>query len=341
MRLVLSLLLIALLVPAVVVETVDAGCKEGCKGDCCKNKGEMETTEFIYDVTIPWPFRGASGDEDGDGVHDNKDMCPYTPKGAIVDDQGCPADIDGDGVYDGIDECPGTPKGAIVDRVGCPMDIDGDGVYDGIDRCPQTPKGVIVDEYGCGLDSDGDGVPDGIDRCPDTPKGAKVDKKGCPLDSDGDGVPDGIDRCPNTPAGTTVDAYGCTSGETLFLDTGVFTTSDILFEISKADIKPESHAILDRIGGSLIQWPALKIEIGGYTDSSGSAELNQSLSEQRAQAVLEYLVKKFPEIQRSQYVTKGYGEESPIATNDTKEGRAQNRRVEFKVLNKEQLKKKK
>jgi OOP family OmpA-OmpF porin len=121
----------------------------------------------------------------------------------------------------------------------------------------------------------------------------------------------------------------------------VFTTSDILFEISKADIKPESHAILDRIGGSLIQWPALKIEIGGYTDSSGSAELNQSLSEQRAQAVLEYLVKKFPEIQRSQYVTKGYGEESPIATNDTKEGRAQNRRVEFKVLNKEQLKKKK
>jgi outer membrane protein OmpA-like peptidoglycan-associated protein len=337
MRLVFTVLIIVLLIPFAVVPA-DAGCKEGCKGDCCKKKGEMETTEFIYDVTIPWPFRGRSGDEDGDGVPDDKDMCPYTPKGAMVDDQGCPMDMDGDGVFAGIDECPGTPKGAMVDRVGCPLDTDGDGVYDGIDRCPQTPRGVIVDEYGCGLDTDGDGVPDGIDRCPDTPKGAKVDKKGCPLDSDGDGVPDGIDRCPNTPAGTAVDAFGCTTGETEFLDTGVFTTSEILFEISKSDIKPESYELLDRIGNALIQWPELKIEIGGYTDSSGSAEFNQRLSEQRAQAVLDYLVKKFPEINQQQYTSKGYGEESPIASNDTKEGRAKNRRVEFKVLNKEQLK---
>ncbi|UCH85050.1 MAG: OmpA family protein [Candidatus Latescibacterota bacterium] len=346
MRLVLTLLLVALLAPAIVVDQADARCKKGCKGKCCEKKccdkkGEMETTEFIYDVTIPWPFRHRSGDEDGDGVPDDRDMCPGTPKGAIVDKQGCPMDTDGDGVYDGIDKCPGTPKGAMVDRTGCPLDTDGDGVYDGIDRCPQTPKGVIVDRYGCGLDSDDDGVPDGLDRCPDTPKGAKVDKHGCPLDSDGDGVPDGIDRCPNTPPGTTVDKYGCTIRETEFLDTGIFTTSDILFEIGKSDIKPDSYPLLDRIGGSLVQWPELRIEIGGYTDSSGSTELNQRLSEQRAAAVLDYLAKKFPEIERSQFTTKGYGENDPIATNDTKEGRAKNRRVQFKILNKGQLKRQK
>ena len=121
----------------------------------------------------------------------------------------------------------------------------------------------------------------------------------------------------------------------------MFTTSDIEFEIGKSDFKPESFPLIDRIGNSLVQWPALKIEIGGYTDSSGSAELNQKLSEQRAQAVLDYLVKKFPEIESQQFTAKGYGEKDPIATNDTKEGRAQNRRVEFKVLNKEQLKKQK
>jgi OOP family OmpA-OmpF porin len=282
LRLVLIVMLIAFLIPAIVVDPVDAGCKEGCKGTCCTKKSDMEVTEFIYDVTIPWPFRQhPKGDEDGDGVFDALDKCPGTPRGAIVDDQGCPMDTDGDGVYDGIDDCPGTPKGA------------------------------------------------------------KVDKRGCPMDTDGDGVPDGIDRCPNTPAGTTVDQWGCTAGETEFLDTGVFTTSDILFAISKLDIEPESYPLLDRIGNSLVQWSKLKIEIGGYTDSSGSADFNQKLSEQRAQAVLDYLVKKFPEIERQQFTAKGYGENNPIATNDTKEGRAKNRRVEFKVLNKEQLKRQK
>jgi len=91
-----------------------------------------------------------------------------------------PRDSDGDGVPDKRDKCPNTPKGAIVDADGCPKDSDGDGVPDGIDRCPDTPKGVIVDEHGCPKDSDGDGVPDGIDRCPDTPRGAKVDAHGCP-----------------------------------------------------------------------------------------------------------------------------------------------------------------
>ncbi len=89
-------------------------------------------------------------------------------------------DSDEDGVPDNLDKCPTTPKGCIVDKDGCPLDADGDGVCDGIDQCPNTPKGCTVDARGCPLDSDGDGVCDGIDQCPDTPKGAlRLDEKGC------------------------------------------------------------------------------------------------------------------------------------------------------------------
>jgi len=90
-------------------------------------------------------------------------------------------DSDGDGVPDDLDKCPDTPKGVKVDKDGCPIDSDGDGVPDYLDKCPDTPKGVKVDKDGCPIDSDGDGVPDYLDKCPDTPKGEKVDKDGCPI----------------------------------------------------------------------------------------------------------------------------------------------------------------
>ncbi len=96
-------------------------------------------------------FRAADGDSDGDGVPDDKDRCPDTPRGATVDANGCPHDSDGDGVYDGIDKCPDTPPGATVNARGCPTDSDGDGVYDGIDKCPNTPRGTAVDATGCPL----------------------------------------------------------------------------------------------------------------------------------------------------------------------------------------------
>jgi OOP family OmpA-OmpF porin len=88
-------------------------------------------------------------------------------------------DSDGDGVPDDLDKCPNTPKGVKVDAYGCPLDADGDGVPDYLDKCPNTPKGVKVDQNGCPLDSDGDGVPDHLDQCPDTPKGATVNSVGC------------------------------------------------------------------------------------------------------------------------------------------------------------------
>ncbi|MBW1898445.1 MAG: OmpA family protein [Deltaproteobacteria bacterium] len=89
------------------------------------------------------------------------------------------SDSDGDGVLDKFDQCPDTPKGVVVDANGCPLDSDGDGVTDDNDECPGTPSGVKVDDRGCPLDSDGDGVTDDNDECPNTPKGATVDERGC------------------------------------------------------------------------------------------------------------------------------------------------------------------
>ena len=90
-----------------------------------------------------------------------------------------PVDSDGDGVVDELDACPDTPKGVTVDSKGCPLDSDNDGVPDYMDRCPGTPATVIVHSDGCPVDSDGDGVADYLDKCPNTPKGATVNEVGC------------------------------------------------------------------------------------------------------------------------------------------------------------------
>jgi len=162
-------------------------------------------------------------------------------------------------------------------------------------------------------------------------------------DADNDGVPDDKDLCPFTPANTKVDKDGCpitlNERETELLDKGRITERNIHFETAKWDILPESTPVLDEIGAILIQWPRLRIEIGGHCDWRGSDAYNQELSEKRSQAVLDYLVSKYPQITRDQYSAKGYGEKQPVATNKTVEGMAMNRRVEFKVLNTEELKK--
>ncbi len=286
---------------------------------------------------------GCHTDQDGDGVPDGLDVCVNTPKGAIIDGHGCPRDSDRDGVPDGVDECAETPSRYPVDARGCPRDSDGDGVLDGADKCPGTPAGATIDEEGCPQDSDWDGVPDGLDLCADTPLGVRVGKDGCPTDEDGDGVPDGADRCPGTPARARVDKDGCpievSEREIELLDTGKITVRNIQFETNKADLKPESHAILDEIGAILVQWPDLRIEIGGHADARGTDEYNRALSQRRAQSVLDYMLSKFPQIAAGQYAAKGYGESQPVATNSTDEGMALNRRVEFKVLNPEVLRK--
>ncbi len=286
---------------------------------------------------------GTVRDTDGDGVIDRKDRCPGTPGNATVDVTGCPRDTDGDGVWDGLDACMDTPHGATVNAKGCPLDGDGDTIYDGVDACPDTPRGATVDARGCPADTDGDGVWDGIDQCANTPTGAKVNELGCPVDSDHDGVYDGIDRCPDTPEDVRVDAVGCpievSEKETQLLDTGMIRIDNIRFATGKWDIAPESFAVLDEVGRILSQWPQLQIEVGGHTDAVGSDTSNRDLSQKRARAVLDYLRGKFPSLGASQYTAVGYGETQPVADNKTAAGRTLNRRVEFKVLNRDVLRK--
>lgn len=227
-------------------------------------------------------------------------------------------DSDSDGVYDHMDMCPDTPLGVAVNSSGCPPDSDGDGVYDYMDKCPDTPSGVTVDSSGCPVDTDGDSVYDYMDKCPDTPSGVAVNSSGCPVDSDGDGVYDYMDSCPNTPFGSRVDERGC------------WVLKGVQFDIGKSTIKPASYPILNEVVEVLSKNPLLNIEIQGHTDSTGSAELNVKLSQNRAGSVLEYFVSKG--IERTRLSCRGFGMAKPIASNATAEGRAKNRRVELKPV---------
>ncbi len=294
------------------------------------NTGEIEITAGLL-------FRFNGGyrkpvDTDRDGVPDNLDQCPNTPGCTRVDRQGCPttttADSDRDGVPNRRDDCPDTPYGAIVDKQGCPSDADGDGVFDGIDKCPDTPRGVRVDKTGCPKDTDRDGVFDGPDRCPDTPRRAVVDSRGCPLDGDGDGVFDGIDQCPNTPRGSRVDARGCVipppEPERVILE-------GVNFRTGTDELLPEAQAVLDEIARDLIEeLTDLRLEIRGYTDAVGTEEINLDLSRRRAESVRNYLMARG--VSAGRLTALGFGEADPVAPNSTPEGRAQNRRVEFRIL---------
>jgi len=225
---------------------------------------------------------------------------------------------------------PGAPFGVLGGAIIAPLfcgddpDSDGDGVPDRLDQCPDTPAGVAVDEVGCPLDSDGDGVDDYLDQCPNTPAGVAVDEVGCPLDSDGDGVPDHLDQCPGTPAGTEVDEVGCPVPQVLI--------ESIHFDFDSATVKPISRAVLDaRALRALRANPSLRLRIEGHTDSVGTDRYNQGLSERRAQAVKDYLVSQG--INPNRLETVGYGESRPVDSNEAAAGRANNRRVEFVVLN--------
>ena len=289
--------------------------------------GEDATDNQFYTLGLEFSFPS--------GSHDDAEVA------AVV----TPVDSDNDGVPDAQDQCPGTPPGTTVDARGCPIttDADNDGVPDAQDQCPNTPAGTVVDARGCPKDTDNDGVPDNLDECANTPAGVAVDAKGCPqiVDADNDGVPDDKDLCPFTPANAKVDKDGCpitlSEREIELLDKGRITERNIHFETAKWDILPESRPVLDEIGAILIQWPRLRIEVGGHCDARGSDAYNLDLSNKRAAAVLDYLVSKYPSITRDQYSAKGFGERVPVASNKTVEGMAQNRRVEFKVMNTEEL----
>jgi len=110
------------------------------------------------------------------------------------------------------------------------------------------------------------------------------------------------------------------------------TLNNIFFDFNKSTLKQESYAELNRILPFFKRYPTAKIELAGHTDSVGSDAYNQDLSEDRADAVRQYLIRKG--VDPSKIVSKGYGEQEPVATNDTDEGRQENRRVEFRILSK-------
>jgi outer membrane protein OmpA-like peptidoglycan-associated protein len=264
---------------------------------------------------------GKSKDSDGDGVKDSKDQCPDTPAGVVVDAKGCPVDTDGDGIADYKDDCP-TEAGLLALN-GCP-DRDGDGVADKDDLCPDTPG--LPKLKGC-PDSDGDGVADKDDQCPDTPAGWKVDAKGCPVDTDGDGIVDGEDECPTVP-GTKANK-GCPEKETgpAMID---MKFENVHFASDKSYLTDYSKGRADKVIAVLKENPGYKVKIYGHTDSRESEDYNMRLSQRRIDSVVKYLASKG--ITEARILeTKAFGESKPIATNDTAEGRAKNRRVEFEV----------
>jgi len=238
---------------------------------------------------------------------------------------GIVVDSDGDGVSNEEDRCLNTPRGVLVDDNGCPLDNDGDGVPDGLDDCPDTSpesKGR-VDIYGCPVDSDFDGLPDFLDRCPSNRIGAVVDSTGCPVDSDADGVPDGLDDCPATMYGVEVDRYGC-------IDLSVFDKPLVLninYPSGSFEIDPNSKKKLQKLAGILNFVPHIRMEINGYTDNIGTTVANQKLSEKRANRVRDYLVTLGVGTERMQVF--GRGEANFVASNQTAEGRAKNRRIEI------------
>lgn len=201
------------------------------------------------------------------------------------------------------------------------IDQDNDGISDAADQCP-TEAGPAA-TFGC-PDTDLDGVADKVDECPD--EAGPATTLGCP-DTDGDGIDDSKDNCPNSAG--PMSNNGCPEikkEEKEFLE---FAAQSVQFATGKATLKAESFAILDQVAEILLRYPDYKVRINGHTDAIGAANANQVLSEERARSCYEYLVSRSVPADRLQY--KGYGESKPIATNDTEEGREENRRVEFEL----------
>ena len=263
-------------------------------------------------------FKFGGKDTDGDGIYDKDDACPEVA--GLKQFNGCP-DTDGDGIVDGSDACPEIA--GLAEFQGCP-DTDGDGIADKDDACPDVagPKAL----QGC-PDKDGDGVADKNDKCPDV-AGPK-ENAGCPWpDTDGDGVLDKDDKCPDVKG--TVANNGCPEiSEEQILKLNAYAKT-ILFNSGKATFQQQTFPVLQSIVAILKEYPSSKFMIEGHTDSDGSNALNQTLSENRAAAVKNYLIENG--IAADRLNSAGYGETKPIDSNKTKKGKANNRRVEVKLV---------
>ena len=255
-------------------------------------------------------------DTDGDGYFDHEDGCPLSPEDfdEFEDLDGCPdPDNDEDGILDIADECPMVPE-----------DHDG---FEDIDGCPDP-------------DNDQDTLLDVVDECPNEPEDFDLyeDDDGCPdPDNDADAILDYADECPLDPEvyNGFEDVDGCP-------DVGIITVTcdqieiddTIEFETDSDVIRSVSFDLLDQIVGTMRgRQDILHVRVEGHTDSHASARHNQDLSDRRAASVMRYLTDHGIDIYRLSSI--GFGEDRPIDTNDTAEGRQRNRRVEFVITEQE------
>ncbi len=242
----------------------------------------------------------AHGPEDFDGFDDG-DFC-------------ADPDNDADGLRDEVDECANDAEDAdrFADDDGCPdTDNDADAVLDATDACPtqSEDRDGYDDDDGCPEpDNDGDGIADGVDDCPMEPEDADryQDDDGCP------------EPGPDGPSVTVTD-------------TRILISERIYFDYDRDTIRSVSMPMLDQVADTIQDLPAaLRIRVDGYTDNQGVPGYNLDLSYRRARAVVEYLVGRG--VPRARLDYRGYGLENPVAPNDSPEGQALNRRVEFTIL---------
>lgn len=272
---------------------------------------------FQHSVGIAIKFGGT--DTDNDGIYDQDDACPDVP--GLEAFNGCP-DSDNDGIEDSKDDCPN--EAGLAEFNGCP-DTDGDGVADNKDNCPNVAGLKAL--AGC-PDADADGVADNDDKCPN--QAGPAANSGCPWpDTDGDSVLDKDDKCPNE-AGTVAN-NGCPEIKPTPEVVKALNTyaRSILFDSGKSTFQKQTDKVLQAMVVIFKEYPKADFAIEGYTDSVGSKSSNKLLSERRANAVRDYLVSNG--INADRLTAAGFGEDSPIDSNATRSGRANNRRVEVKL----------
>ena len=302
------------------------GAADQCPGDAEDYDG-FQDTDGCPDV-----------DNDGDGVADVADRAPMEPedKDGFQDDDGAPdPDNDGDGLADAGDQCPGEreTQNGYQDGDGCPdqADGDGDGLADGQDACAEAAedKDGFEDGDGCpDLDNDKDGVVDAKDRCPMV--AGVADNGGCAdTDKDGDAVVDRLDNCPDVKG--VLKHQGCTGPQVVSISGGRIDLVDLVyFQTNKAVLQRRSFKLLDNVAEVINAHTEVStLVVEGHTDNEGDDAFNLDLSQRRAEAVVAYLVKKGVDGKR--LIAKGYGETQPVADNASRKGRAQNRRVLFKI----------
>ena len=271
-------------------------------------------THWQHNVSLAINFGGK--DSDADGIYDQHDDCPFEP--GLEEFNGCP-DTDGDGIPDKDDSCPTTA--GMAEFNGC-ADTDGDGIADPNDKCPDVAG---LAKFGGCPDTDGDGIEDAKDACPEVAGLRRF--RGC-ADTDGDGIADPKDKCPNEAG--PADNDGCPNPTEEAIEALNELGATVQFELNKADLKPEAIELLISVYDIMTKFGNTNFSIEGHTDTSGPKAFNQKLSEDRAEKVKSHLVEKG--VDGTRLSTKGFGEDSPKVSNNTRDGRITNRRVEFKVV---------